>query len=489
MAFKRVAVELRRSQSREDRDEQHEFERRGELGLAGPLRRELGLALDRWRKLGLSRTGSRARDERPPASRAAFRRSLFRSPLSRDLWIYELGVGLDALGRGATTPFVLIYLHDVRGFSFALAGLVAASFAAAGFLGTFAGGALSDRLGPRSTLIGSLVATGGAYCWLAFVTKPWEAFAAMALSGLGFGAFRTSHSAALATLAEREDNSLLAFSVNRAMDNFGLGLGALVGGLIATTASPSSFSAIFVVDAASSLAFAVVVAIGLRAPIAAAVRQPDQARASYRAVLRQRALLALVALNVLYVCAGYAVFQSALPIFAKGQANVTERGIGLLFLVNTFAAAAFQLPALRAIRNRARLRVLAAVGPIWAVAWLAVAAVGMWLTGTVALTALLGVAVLFAAGECALPVQTMLVTELAPPELRGRCLGLLPASYAVALSLGPALIGVGLAVSPYLIWAVAIGVLLVAGVVALALERTLPAEHRPVGVAAAPQPA
>jgi MFS family permease len=377
----------------------------------------------------------------------------------------------------------------VRGFSLALAGLVAASFAAAGFVGTFAGGALSDRLGPRATLIGSLVATGVAYGWLAFVTTPWAAFAAMALSGLGFGAFRTSHSAALATLAEREGNSLGAFSVNRAMDNFGLGVGALAGGLIATTATPATFSAIFVVDAASSLAFALVVAIGLRAPIAAPAQRPERARASYRAVLRQRTLLALVGLNVLYVCAGYAVFQSALPIFASAQAGLTERGIGLLFLVNTFAVAAFQLPALRAMQGRPRLRVLAAVGPIWAVAWLAVVAVGMWLTGSVALMALLAVAVLFAAGECALPVQTMLVTELAPPELRGRCLGLLPASYAVALSLGPALIGLGLSVSPYLIWAVAITVLLGAGAVALALERTLPTELRPVRVTAAPQPA
>jgi MFS family permease len=429
-----------------------------------------------------SRSGREGEEGRGSSAR-------FLPALSRDLWIYELGVGLDALGRGATTPFVLIYLHDVRGFSLALAGLVAASFAAAGFGGTFAGGALSDRVGPRATLIGSLLVTGGAYGWLAFVTRPWAAFAAMALSGLGFGAFRTSHSAALATLAEREGNSLAAFSVNRAMDNFGLGLGALAGGLIATTAAPSTFSAIFVVDAASSVAFALVVAIGLRAPIAAAAQRPEQPRASYRAVLGQRTLLALVGLNVLFVCAGYAVFQSALPIFAKAQAGVTERGIGLIFLVNTFAVVAFQLPALRAMQGRPRLRVLAVVGPIWAVSWLAVVAAGMWLTGTAALTALLGIAVLFAAGECALPVLTMLVAELAPPELRGRCLGLLPASYAVALSLGPALIGLGLSISPYLIWAVAIPLLLVAGAVALALQRTLPERLRRVRAAPAPQPA
>ena len=168
--------------------------------------------------------------------------------------------------------------------------------------------------------------------------------------------------------------------------------------------------------------------------------------------------------------------------------GVTERGIGLLFLVNTLAVAVLQMPALRVMQGRPRLRVLAAVGPIWAVAWLVVVAAGMWLTGTAALTALLAVVVIFAAGECALPVHTMLVTELAPPELRGRCLALLPASYAVALSLGPALVGVGLSISPYLIWVVSIALLLGAGVVALALERTVPAELGSVRVAAAPQP-
>jgi hypothetical protein len=66
---------------------------------------------------------------------------------------------------------------------------------------------------------------------------------------------------------------------------------------------------------------------------------------------------------------------------------------------------------------------------------------------------------------------------------------LLPASYAVALSLGPALIGLGLSISPYLIWAVAIALLLVAGAVALALQRTLPERLRRVRAAPAPQPA
>jgi hypothetical protein len=44
--------------------------------------------------------------------------------LSSELWLVEVGIFLNMLGYGAVLPFEIIYLHDGRGFSLAVAGLV-----------------------------------------------------------------------------------------------------------------------------------------------------------------------------------------------------------------------------------------------------------------------------------------------------------------------------------------------------------------------------
>ena len=46
--------------------------------------------------------------------------------LSRELWLVEVGIFLNYLGYGAVLPFEIIYLHDSRGFSLSVAGLVVA---------------------------------------------------------------------------------------------------------------------------------------------------------------------------------------------------------------------------------------------------------------------------------------------------------------------------------------------------------------------------
>src|SRR4029453_13054253 len=44
--------------------------------------------------------------------------------LSAELWIVEAGIFLNYLGWGAVMPFELIYLHEGRGLSLGVAGLV-----------------------------------------------------------------------------------------------------------------------------------------------------------------------------------------------------------------------------------------------------------------------------------------------------------------------------------------------------------------------------
>ena len=44
--------------------------------------------------------------------------------LSRELWLVQVGIFLNALGWGAVLPFEVFYLHNGRGFSLGSAGLI-----------------------------------------------------------------------------------------------------------------------------------------------------------------------------------------------------------------------------------------------------------------------------------------------------------------------------------------------------------------------------
>ena len=398
--------------------------------------------------------------------------------LPRTLWFYEAGVVVNAFGRGMTLPFILIYLHNVRGMGLGLAGVIAAAYAAASFGGSLAGGGLADRAGARIVMICSLVVAGAGYGWFAFVHRPAEALAAIAIAGLGNGAFLPAQSATIAALAGRERRHG-AYAVQRAADNLGIGLGATVGGAIAVTSDPTTFTALFVLDAVTSLLFALLlVVLPLGSKDAAPGRADETRPPGYREVFRQRRVLAVIGLNTLYVIGGYTLLETALPVFAKNSAGVGEHGVGLIFLANTLGVVLLQLPVARFLEGRRRLAALAIMCLGWAAIWGAVLFTGIWLTGTAALTVFIVAVAAFAAGECVLALVSTLVADLSPERLRGRCLSLIPCSYAVGLTFGPILAGFTMQASPFAVWPVGAGILAAAAFGGLALERRLPAAVR-----------
>ena len=80
--------------------------------------------------------------------------------LPRDVWILQGGGLANSFGNGIVIPFVIIYLHNVRGISLGVAGLVAAAGSATALLSGFVAGTLADRIGPRIVLGTALTSTG-----------------------------------------------------------------------------------------------------------------------------------------------------------------------------------------------------------------------------------------------------------------------------------------------------------------------------------------
>ena len=410
-----------------------------------------------------------------------FARSL-RPQLPRNVWVVQGGGLVNAFGNGVVLPFLIIYLHNVRGVALGIAGLVAAANSAAALVTGFVAGALSDRIGPRNVLVGALLVMTGAILLFPLIRTSWHALALGAALGAGSGAFWPSQSSLLAAFTPPPRRHS-AFALQRVTMNLGIALGGLTGGLIASSADPSSYTTLFLLDAATFVGY-VLVLLRLRAPRLSPQREPG----SYREVLRDRPFRSYVLLNAVFIGAGTAVIAELLPPYAKNDAGVSETGVGALWFVNALVVVLAQLPVAKLAEGRRRMLGLALMGAIWAATMLIVAAAGTWLEATAA-TALLAVAVAaFGIGECLHgTIHVPLTADLAPPRLAGRYLALSSQSWQVGWIVGPAIGGFLLQHAPLALWLGAAAATLVGAVRALTLERALPVDVRrtPTAVEAA----
>ena len=255
------------------------------------------------------------------------------------------------------------------------------------------------------------------------------------------------------------------------MRNFGLGLGGVAGGLIATTSNPTSYTVLFALDAVTFLVFVLVLWF---VPDPGLSRTEAEEPGHYREVLRNRVFLAVVGLNVVYVAAGYAQLE-VLPVFAKNQAGVTEREIGFIFFVNTLAIVLAQLPLTKILEGRRRMPALALMTFVWAVTWMIVFTGGVWFNAGSAAIVFGLAAIIFVLGECLHgPTQGALVADLAPPRLRGRYMALSTLSWEIGFVIGPTAAGFILSAAPNALWPIASFTCVLAGCGALLLERRIP---------------
>jgi MFS family permease len=389
--------------------------------------------------------------------------------LPRDVWVLQVGGLTNAFGNGIVLPFLIIYLHNVRGIPLGLAGLAAAVNSAAAFGSGFVAGALSDRIGPRRVLIAALLVMTVAISLFPLIRNVWQAYALNLLLGSGSGSFWPSQSSMLTGLAPATARHS-AFALQRLTMNLGVALGGLTGGLVARVAHPSSFTILFLLDAATFVGYAVV-ATRLPTP----TREKHETPGTYADVVKDRPFMRYIVLNALFIAAGMATIVELLPPYAKNNAGVTEQQIGLLWMVNSLVIVFAQLPIAKLGEGRRRMRALALMGVIWAATMVLIGAAGTWTNGTTA-ALLFGVAVVaFGIGECLHGiVHGPLVADLAPPALVGRYMAFGSQSWQVGWIIGPAVGGFALQHSPNALWPAAALLNLVGAAAALRLERRLP---------------
>ncbi|MCZ4121908.1 MFS transporter [Streptomyces sp. H39-S7] len=393
--------------------------------------------------------------------------------LPRTVWLLLAARAINRLGAFSLS-FLAVLISTDFGASVATAGLVSAAFGLATIPSRLAGGRLADHLGRRRTIVLGLTGCAVAQLGIAAAQSLTAVAIFAVLLGLVFELYEPPSQAMIADCVGPADR-VRAYSLL----NAALAVGGMGAGLIATGLGRWDLRWLFVADALSCLACAVIIRLVLPGdrPLR---RDPTVLRASERSVgikpWRDRTLLLLLGCGTVSALV-YLQVMMALPL-SLARRGMRPADAGVLFTVSALTIVVAQ-PLLR-LRRLAELSAPAALalGHVVLAAGLAGYAAAHTLTGSLVATVVWSLGDLVILGR-----SYALVADLAPPGGTGRYLAVYGISWGFAgvaapiagtqilEHAGPAFLWSGLAATSL---ALAAGQILVARV--LAARESAPAE-------------
>jgi MFS family permease len=350
------------------------------------------------------------------------------SGLPRQFWFLWTGTLINRVGAFVVI-YLAIYLTQALHFSQTQAGLVLGAYGVGGAIGTMTGGVLSDRWGRRPTLLTAQFGAAALMLTLGFAEGLWQLAAGALLLGVFTEGIRPAFQAMMIDVVPERDR-VRAYSLNYWAVNLGFATAAVLAGF----AAQFDYLLLFLVDAATTLATAVISLIFLaetRPPRTAHPAPGVRSRGGpgLGTVFRDRVFMGFLGLNFFIVLV-IMQHMSTLPI-AMSADGLGPATFGWVIAINGLMIVAGQLFVPKLIGGHDRNRVLALATLIMGVGFGLNA-----FAGTVALYALS--VVIWTLGEMLQsPSNSALVAELSPAALRGRYQGVNSLSWSAGSALAP----------------------------------------------------
>ena len=351
------------------------------------------------------------------------------------------GICLNAIGGGMTLSLLLVYLHDMRGFTNTFGGLLLAYGSLVSIIASTPMGALVDRIGPKKVMIGGLLLNSAAAFSLSQVQTHFQAVIVITGLNIAGQAIWPSQSVILTRVTPERDRPKI-FGFNFMLLNLGLGLGGLLSSLIIQRGDLLSFQIMYWVDASTFLLYRLIVLtvhgehVNKYRP-----KEHEPKTGSYKDLFEIKPLMFLGIAGIILFTFGYGTIQAGIPVFATQFLGLSPKWLGIIFGVNTLSIVIFQPLVMRVIDKYSKYAALIAVGLVWALSWVFVG-IAPYLPLFASGIALSLSQFIFAVGEMIqAPTIPTLANELAPEHIRGRANAWMSLQWSVSGVLGPAITG------------------------------------------------
>lgn len=341
-----------------------------------------------------------------------------------------------------TLSLLLVYLHDMRGFTNTFGGLLLAYGSIVSIVTSTPMGALVDRVGPKKVMIGGLLVNSAAAFSLSLVETHFQAILAITFINAAGQAIWPSQTVILTRVTPEADRPKI-FGFNFMLLNLGLGLGGLISSLIIQEGNLRSFQIMYWVDGSTFLLYLMVILTLKGENVNRYIPKAHEPKSgSYRDLFEVKPLMLLGMGGIILFTFGYGTIQAGVPVFATQFLDLSPKWLGIIFGVNTISIVTLQPLVMRILEKYSRYTALISIGVIWAISWIFVGISPLLPLFTAGIAICMSQLV-FAFGEMVqAPTIPTLANELAPEHIRGRANALMSLQWSVSGVLGPAITGI-----------------------------------------------
>ncbi len=387
-------------------------------------------------------------------------RDLYRE-YRRSFWILVGATFIDRLGGSLLFPFFALYITRKFNVGMTEVGILFALFSLSSFVGSFLGGALTDRIGRRTMLIFGLLASSFSTLLMGFVESLQVFYVLALLSGIFTDVAGPAHEAMVADLVPEEKRAE-GYGILRVGFNLAVTIGPAIGGFLAA----QSYLLLFITDAVISTITAGIVYLFLREtkPKTRLGAKPESVGATFKGygrVLRDGTFMLFVVTCILMGLV-YMNMTTTLGVYMRDVAGFTdaEKGYGTLLSINALLVVVLQFPITRRISDEPPLMMMAAGTALYAVGFAMYGFINGYAMFVLAM-------VVITVGEMIVaPVSQSLTARFAPEDMRGRYMAVFGISWGIPFAIGPLLAGMIMDnADPHWLWYISglVGLLAVAG--------------------------
>jgi len=361
-------------------------------------------------------------------------------------WMLVVINFIDRLGTSLLLPFFALYMTKRFNVGMETAGALFAVWTSSSFIGSFPGGALTDRMGRKGMIVLGLIATSISHLALGLANTVTLFFIFGFIAGIFTDIASPAYQAMVADILPEQKRSQ-GYAIVRVAINLSAALGPALGGFIATR----SYLVLFIIGAGISLIAAAVVifVIPETNPLSrpgVATETTAESFSGYLRALRDTPFIVFTLISILAWLV-YINLSTTLGVFLRNSLGISESGYGWLLSLNAALVVLFQIPITRRIENQHPFSLMA-IGAL-------LLGVGFAMFGFFSAYSIYFIAVLvITLGEMVmLPVSNSLVAKYAPEEMRGRYSFMYNLSWGFAYAAGPFLAGLILdKANPDLLW-------------------------------------
>lgn len=365
----------------------------------------------------------------------------------RNFWVLMGATFIDRVGGALIFPFFALYVTQKFNVEMLEVGILFVIFTVSGMLGSFIGGALTDKFGRRWMMIFGLIASAVSSISMAFVTDLSVFYALGALVGFLGDAGGPAQQAMVADLLPKEKR-IEGYGIQRVVMNLAVAIGPAIGGLLAAW----SFLALFIIDAITSVVTAFIVYRVLPETKPGLKEGEEeqsmlQTMAGYGKLFKDKLYIAFLLVGTLMGLV-YMQMYSTLSVYLRDIHGYAPWGYGYILSMNAAIVVVLQFWFTRKVKNRAPMLVMAVGATFYMVGFTMYGFVSTYILFLLAM-------IIITIGEMVIaPMSQTLIANFSPEDMRGRYMAFAGFTvFAIPSAIGPLLAGLVMKYSdPRWVW-------------------------------------